>query len=117
MFGCEETKKTVSSQQKPQKQAIKASATAKNPADKAATLSKKPKILSKYETTGRAPVSDNVSLSRSTAANRARAALAAQLVKAGLMEENSPLPVRIQVSFEQKGNEIIAKAVFRPEKR
>ena len=117
LFGCEETKKTVHSQQKPEKQGIKASATAKNSADQPATLTKKPKILSKYEATGRAPVSDNISLSRSTAANRARASLAAQLIKAGRMEENSPLPARIQVSFEQKGNEIIAKAVFRPEKR
>ena|GEM_PF-6123832 len=117
LFGCDEAKKSVSSQQKPKKQEVNTSAPAASSGDKGAALRKTPKILSKYQATGRAPVSDNISLSRSTAANRARAALAAQLVKAGLMAENSPLPVRIQVSFEQKGSEIIAKAVFHPEKR
>ena len=63
---------------------------------------------------GEAPRGKNISLSRSTAANRARADLANKLRAAGKLGSNAPLPTGINVKFEETAKLIRARASLPP---
>jgi len=59
---------------------------------------------------GEAPRGKNISLSRSTAANRARADLANKLRAAGQLGKHEPLPSGVNVQFEDIAKRIRARA-------
>ena len=114
LFACEAKKPSTSIPQKTEVQSGKKFARPKAVLSDKSPFGKKSTGKSSFAAEGKAKLTDNISLSRATAANRARASLGTQLVEAGVIMKNAPLPTRIQVSFKQDGDNIIAKAVYRP---
>ena len=63
-----------------------------------------------FEGVGEAPRGKNISLSRTTAANRARANLAGKLRSAGKLELDAPLPTGVTVEYEETSSVVRARA-------